>query len=145
MGAMPSWKNILTRIQEQNLEKAPPHVAALNLYAGRLTEVGDGHIVYEWDVNPDYMNPVAVFGGYLATLADQTCSFALMTQLSDDKNFTTSDLQMHFFRPVTKGTIHCEGRVLNMSKSQAYVEATFTNDEGKLVLKARAVERLLSA
>jgi len=142
---MPSWKNILKRIQEQDIEKAPPHVHALNLYAGRLAEVEEGRIVYEWDVNPDYMNPAAVFGGYLATLADQTCSFALMTELEDDKNFTTSDLQMHFFRPVTKGTIRCEGRVLNRSKTQAYVEATFTNEEGKLVLKARAVERILPA
>lgn len=142
---MPSWKNILKRIQDQDIEKAPPHVHALNLYAGRLSEVEEGRIVYEWDVNPDYMNPAAVFGGYLATLADQTCSFALMTELEDDKNFTTSDLQMHFFRPVTKGTIRCEGRVLNRSKTQAYVEATFTNEEGKLVLKARAVERILSA
>ncbi|MGK2741520.1 PaaI family thioesterase [Tepidicaulis sp. LMO-SS28] len=142
---MPSWKNILKRIQDQDIEKAPPHVHALNLYAGRLSEVEEGRIVYEWEVNPDYMNPAAVFGGYLATLADQTCSFALMTELEDDKNFTTSDLQMHFFRPVTKGTIRCEGRVLNRSKTQAYVEATFTNDEGKLVLKARAVERILAA
>lgn len=142
---MPSWRNILTRIQAQDVEKAPPHVQALKLYDGRLTEIGDGRITYVWQVNPDYMNPVAVFGGYLATLADQTCSFALMTLLPDDQNFTTSDLNVHYFRPVTKGTITCVGEVVNLSKTQAYVEATFTNDEGKIVLKARAVERLLKA
>jgi uncharacterized protein (TIGR00369 family) len=142
---MPSWSNILKRIEAGEMEKAPPHVAALNLYAGTLTVLAPGRIRYDWPVDPRYLNPAAVFGGYLATLADQTCSFALMTLLRDDQNFTTSDLQMHFFRPVTKGILACEGHVLNVSKTQAYVEAVFTNDDGKLALKARAVERIIPA
>ena len=133
---MPSWKNILTRIQAQDIEKAPPHVHALKLYDGKLTEIGEGRITYVWDVNPDYMNPAA-------GLAVQTCSFALMTLLPDDQNFTTVDLNIHYFRPVTQGKLTCVGEVVNLSKSQAYVEATFTNDDGKIALKARAVERLL--
>lgn len=142
---MPSWSNILKRITAGEVEKAPPHVTALNLYAGQLTVLDKGRIRYDWPVDQAYMNPVAVFGGYLATLADQTCSFALMTMLADDQNFTTSDLQMHFFRPVTKGILSCEGHVINVSKTQAYVEATFTNDDGKIALKARAVERIIGA
>ena len=142
---MPSWSNILKRIEAGEMEKAPPHVAALNLYAGTLTVLAPGRIRYDWPVDPRYLNPAEVFGGYLATLADQTCSFALMTLLRDDQNFTTSDLQMHFFRPVTKGILACEGHVLNVSKTQAYVEAVFTNDDGKLALKARAVERIIPA
>ena len=142
---MPSWKNILTRIQAQDVEKAPPHVHALRLYAGKLSEIEDGRIVYDWKVDQDFMNPASVFGGYLATLADQTCSFALMTLLPDDKNFTTADLNIHFFRPVTKGTLKCVGEVVNLSRTQAYVEATFYNGDGKIALKARAVERLLEA
>lgn len=142
---MPSWSNILKRIAAGEMEKAPPHVAALRLYAGRLTVLEPGRIRYDWPVDPDFLNPVAVFGGYLATLADQTCSFALMTLLADDQNFTTSDLQMHFFRPVTKGVLVCEGHVVNVSKTQAYVEATFINGDGKIALKARAVERIIAA
>ena len=142
---MPSWSRILKNIEAGDMEKAPPHVAALRLYAGKLTVLGAGRIRYDWPVDPAFLNPVAVFGGYLATLADQTCSFALMTMLSDDQNFTTSDLQMHFFRPVTKGILSCEGHVVNVSKTQAYVEATFTNEDGKLALKARAVERIIAA
>jgi hypothetical protein len=34
--------------------------------------------------------------------------------------------------------------VLNVSKTQGYVEAVFTNAEGKLALKARAVERIIA-
>ncbi|MBI1262044.1 MAG: hotdog fold thioesterase [Rhizobiales bacterium] len=142
---MPSWSNIMKRIAEGDASLAPPHVKALRLYDGRLTILAPGRIRYDWPVNPDFMNPVAVFGGYLATLADQTCSFALMTQLADDQNFTTVDLQMHFFRPVMSGNLACEGQVLNLSRTQAYVEAVFTNDEGKMVLKAHATERLLKA
>lgn len=140
---MPSWSKILARIEAQDTEKAPPHVHALDLYAGRLTVEGEGRILYVWDVDPRYMNPASVFGGYLATLADQTCSFALMTMLPDEQNFTTADLNLHFFRPVTGGKLYCRGEVLNLSRSQAYVEAVFTNDAGKLVLKARAVEKLI--
>src|SRR5690606_5273016 len=142
---MPSWGNILKRIEAGEMEKAPPHVSALNLYAGKLTVLEPGRIRYDWPVDPAYMNPAAVFGGYPATLADQTCSFALMTLPNDDQNFTTSDLQMHFFRPVTNGILACEGHVVNVSKTQAYVEATFINSEGNLALKARAVERIIPA
>lgn len=142
---MPSWSKILKRIAAGEMDKAPPHVAALNLYAGKLTVLEPGRIRYDWPVDPQYMNPVAIFGGYLATLADQTCSFALMTLLADDQNFTTIDLQTHFFRPVTTGILACEGHVVNVSKTQAYVETTFTNADGKIALKARAVERIIAA
>ena len=142
---MPSWQNILKRIASRDMEKAPPHVHALNLYAGTLDIIEPGRIVYTWPVDKAYLNPAAVFGGYLATLADQTCSFALMTMLEDDQNFTTSDLSIHFFRPVVSGNLVCEGYVLNKSRNQAYVEAVFTNDDGKIALKARAVERIIAA
>lgn len=142
---MPTWSNILERIQARDSAKAPPHVHALNLYEGSLTILGEGHIRFDWPVNQAYLNPAAVFGGYLATLADQTCSFALMTMLKDDQNFTTSDLSIHFFRPVVSGTLACEGKVVNVSKTQAYVEADFTLDTGKLALKARAIERIIPA
>lgn len=142
---MPSWAKILGRIADQDASKAPPHVSALNLYSGRLTVEAPGRIIYEWPVDPTYLNPVAVFGGYLATLADQTCSFALMSMLPDEQNFTTADLSMHFFRPAVEGTLYCRGEVINLSRTQAFVEAQFTNDQDKLVLKARAVERLIPA
>ncbi|MDE1172968.1 MAG: PaaI family thioesterase [Parvibaculaceae bacterium] len=142
---MPSWSKILKRIEERDTEKAPPHVTALNLYEGQLKIIAPGHIQFVWPVDPQYLNPAAVFGGYLATLADQTCSFALMSDLDDSQNFTTSDLQMHFFRPVTKGVLTCEGRVLNKSRNQAYVEASFLLEDGKLALKARAIEKIVPA
>src|SRR5690606_41864373 len=103
--SMISSRNHLHRIEDGEMAKAQPHLTALNLYAEKLTVLEPGRIRYDWPVDPAYMNPVAVFGGYLATLADQTCSFALMTLLKDDQNFTTSDLQMHFFRPVTSGIL----------------------------------------
>ena len=41
---MPSWANILKRIEAGEIEKAPPHVSALNLYAGKLTVLEPGRI-----------------------------------------------------------------------------------------------------
>ena len=95
-----------------------------------------------------FFNATATTEIYTLSLHDAlpiSCSFALMTLLKDDQNFTTIDLNTHFFRPVTGGTLKCVGEVVNVSKTQAYVEATFFNDEGKVALKARAVERLLKA
>ena len=42
---MPSWGNILKRIEAGEMEKAPPHVTALNLYAGKLTVLEPGRIL----------------------------------------------------------------------------------------------------
>ena len=44
---MPSWGNILKRIEKGEMEKAPPHVTALNLYAGKLTVLEPGRFTFD--------------------------------------------------------------------------------------------------
>lgn len=100
-----------------------------------------GRVWSQWPVDPDVFHARgAVFGGYLAAIADSTLGLAVMTVLGEDEVFTTSDLRVSFFRPAAGGTLRIEGRVVHRGRSMAHAEVDFTREDGKLVAKATATQ-----
>ena len=100
----------------------------------------EGRVYAEWPVSERFLNSRGhVFGGYFGVLADMTFCFTVMTILKGNEGFSTSDLRISYFRPVSGGTLHVEGRVLHRSRKSVHVEALFNNEEGKLVAKATGV------
>lgn len=86
-----------------------------------------------------------VFGGWIAALSDHVVSLAMATTLADGEAFTTQDLKIKMFRPVSAGEIRIEGLVRNRSKTTAYVEAEWLLPDGRLAAKAlawKAVRRI---
>ncbi len=105
----------------------------------------EGRVYAEWPVLRDYLNSRGhVFGGYFGVLADMTFCFTVMTILKGDEGFSTSDLRISYFRPVSDGTLHIEGRVLHRSRKSIHVEALFSNEAGKPVAKATGVMSIIS-
>jgi uncharacterized protein (TIGR00369 family) len=97
---------------------------------GRLTRWSEGYVEKEWKVGPgfctgDGTDQQALFGGYLAALADQVLTFAAMTVMDDKHAFKTSEVQVSFFRPITEGAVRIVGRVVNRSRTMFHVEAEF--------------------
>jgi len=84
----------------------------------------------------------SVFGGYLAALADSFTGLAMSSVLTDEEFFTTSDLRVAYFRPVTTD-LHIVAEVLNRGRRQAHVEATFVDDRDKVACKATATQVIL--
>jgi len=66
-----------------------------------------------------------------------------MTILKGDEGFSTSDLRITYFRPVSKGTLHIEGRVLHHSRKSVHVEALFNDEDGKLVAKGDGIMSIM--
>ena len=63
---------------------------------------------------------------------------AFVTTLAPDESFTTVDLSINFFRPVSQTVLRAEGRVINRGRNVGYVECDVTDQEGKHVAKARS-------
>jgi uncharacterized protein (TIGR00369 family) len=66
----------------------------------------------------------------------------MSTMLTDKEFFTTSDLRVAYFRPVTTD-LHIVAEVLNRGRRQAHVEATFVDERDKVACKATATQVIM--
>jgi uncharacterized protein (TIGR00369 family) len=132
------WRAILDSIVDGTGEP-PPAVVSLRLPG--MDGWDKGRVWGEWKVDPEMLTGVGtVFGGYIAALADSYVGLAMMSTLGEDEWFTTSDLRVSFFRPVTKGTLQVAAEVLNRGRRMAHCECVFVNDDDKVVAKATATQ-----
>ena len=121
----------------------PPIVATLRL--GLLDDWGDGWIRKTWTPAPDLRTADgALFGGYLAALADQALAFAAMTVTPDDKGFRTINLQVAFLRVTLEQRLLIEARVVAHTRQMITVRAEFRREDGQLIAEASAQQLLLT-
>ena len=59
----------------------------------------------------------------------------MSTALEPGEGFTTQDLQVKIFRPVSGDIIEIEAKVVNRSKTTGYVEADWRLPNGKLAAR----------
>jgi uncharacterized protein (TIGR00369 family) len=138
---MGRWATILDGIASGRPEPIP-FVNTLQMPG--ITRWERGRIWQEWTVRSDLFHPRgALFGGYLAALADRALGLVTMTVLEDDEAFTTADLNVSFFRPVSGGVLHIQAEVIHRGRSLIQAEATFTRDDGKLAAKASASQAVI--
>jgi len=138
---MAVWGEKLDQIVAGTNEPKPPCVVTLDL--PRLQGWLPGRVWAHWVVDPKMFHlGGAVFGGYLAALADQVLGLATMTVMEDGEAFTTSDLRVSFFRPVARGSLHIEAQVVHRGHGMVQTEVVFTRDDGKIAGKATATQVL---
>jgi uncharacterized protein (TIGR00369 family) len=116
---------------------APP-VARL-LQFDSILEVAEGRVVFEYHPNESQYNPMGtVHGGASSGVIDAAMGCAVITTLKQGEAFTTLDLQLRYFRPITEktGALQCAGVILQRGKTYATAEARLTGDGGKLYIHA---------
>jgi uncharacterized protein (TIGR00369 family) len=62
--------------------------------------------------------------------------YAYAATLGEGETFTTVELKINFFRPVRKGRLTAEARVVRAGNTLGYVECDVTDAEGKLAARA---------
>lgn len=82
-----------------------------------LDEVSRGRVKMYMDVRDDLrqVNDV-LHGGSIASLIDTAAAFAVITLIEPDQSATTTDLTIHFLRPVDSGRITAVARVLRAGR-----------------------------
>ncbi len=83
----------------------------------------------------------AVFGGYLACVADQFAGLAMFTVLPDAARFLTATAETAFHRPVRPGQLTIEATVVDLSGRNAVVEVLMYQD-GHTAAASRATQTI---
>jgi uncharacterized protein (TIGR00369 family) len=127
-----SGKEMLQGIIDGELPQ-PPISRGLTFW---LTEIGDGHAVFEGEPGPHLLNPMgAVHGGWALTLIDSVTGCAGLSLLPPGSGFTTIETKANFSRPITKdtGRVRAEARVVSRGRQIISAEAKVTDRDGKVL------------
>lgn len=133
---MSFWQDLLNGYIDGSVPEPVPNV---KLGMGTLDDWRPGYVAKNWPVDPELFHGRALFGGYIAALADQVLGLAAMTVLEESAFFGTTNMSINYLSPVTGGELFIEGQVVRQQSKSIYVECTFTVD-GTLVAKASATQ-----
>jgi acyl-CoA thioesterase len=87
-------------------------------------------------ITPRLFNPHQVIhGGVLYSMADTGMGAALYSSLDEGELCATVEIKITYFKPVMKGNLVCNTRVINRGKRISTLESEILND-GVLVGKA---------
>jgi uncharacterized protein (TIGR00369 family) len=98
-----------------------------------------GRSVWEMAADERFENPAGILqGGFLAALADSSMGAAAVTYAQGRRvGIANAEMKVSFLAPVRSGTtLRCEAVVVAGGRRTAFVEASVTDAEGRLVLRA---------
>lgn len=125
----------------------PPAFGAMGIRPDLwLKEYSYGRVLYEWpnDGSRD-INSGRAFGGWIAGLSDHIVSITMATAIEDGEWFTTMELQCRNLRPVEKGLITIEGRLVSRGRTTGFVEADWRDEKGRHLVRissAKAIRKM---
>ncbi len=124
--------------------RVPNSAPVSSLLGMELANVGAGLAGYTLELGERHHNPMgSVHGGVLCDLADIAMGTSVMTTLAEGETFSTLELKMNFIRPVFKGLVRCQAKVVNRGRNIAYCEADILDARGKLVARGVSTNMIL--
>lgn len=74
-------------------------------------------------------------GGMVSALADTAGGFAAATALEEGYKTVTSELKIHFFKPVVSKKVMAIGEIINIGKKLIVVESRIEDEDSKMLAK----------
>jgi uncharacterized protein (TIGR00369 family) len=128
-----------TDVEDSRLERARsafdkvPYAKLLGL---ELCELKSGDVTVCLDVRDDVkQNHGVVHGGAIASLIDTASAFVILTATDENERVTTTDLTIHYLRPVTAGRMLARARIIRGGRRRFVVNVEVEN-EGRLAATA---------
>ena len=81
-------------------------------------------------------NQGVMHGGAVASLIDTASAFAVVTQLEPEERVTTTDLTIHYLRPIVSGRLSATARIVRGGRRLFVLSIEVINDQQKLVATA---------
>jgi molybdopterin converting factor subunit 1 len=133
---------------EQFMELVGNHAPAwpnyVELLGMRPLLAEPGHVRMEFHATEQFLNPAGIVqGGFLTAMLDDTMGPAAIAQLGPGHFTPTLELKVSFLLPAGPGRLVCDGRVVHMGKSVAFLEGSLADDEGNVVATATATARVV--
>lgn len=121
-----------TDLENSRLErarKAFASVAYAKFLGLELCELKSGYVTVCLDVRDDLkQNHHVVHGGAIASLIDTASAFVILTAIDNDEKVTTTDLTIHYLRPVTAGRMLARARIIRGGRRRFVVNVEVEND-----------------
>ncbi len=127
----------LTGAEHERLRDLFQRVRYAKLLGIELDEATRGAVKMHMDAREDLRQVSDVLhGGSIASLVDTAAAFAVITMLEPDQRATTSDLTIHYLRPVSSGSVAAEARVLRSGRRLSVVTVNVFDNAQALVATA---------
>ena len=110
-----------------------------------LLEMRAGWVRMKLNYKPELMQPHAMHGGAIYSLADSAAAHALMSQTLPEQFATTVEQRINFFKAVQAQDLYAEAHIVHLGKTLAYSEVAITFEDGTLVAKSTATLMKLDA
>jgi uncharacterized protein (TIGR00369 family) len=111
-----------------------PYAKFLGLECGDLS---DGQASLHLEVRAELkQNQGVVHGGAIASLIDTASAFAVLTRLDLEERVTTTDLTIHYLRPVTEGRLTATARIVRGGRRLFVLTIDVSNNRDLLVATA---------
>jgi uncharacterized protein (TIGR00369 family) len=108
-----------------------------NFLGLELGEINYDRVSIHLDVREQLkQNRGVVHGGAIASLIDTASAFAVLTRIEPDEHVTTTDLTIHYLRPVTEGRLIATARIVKGGRRLFVLSIDVTNDSDRLVATA---------
>ena len=114
-----------------------PKPAANRLIGFDIVSFEPGKAVFAMEAGPQHANPMGTLhGGILCDIADAAMGVAYSTGLQEGESFTTLELKINFMKPVWRGHLRAEGKVVKRGRTVGLVECDVFDEKGSLVARA---------
>jgi uncharacterized protein (TIGR00369 family) len=111
-----------------------PYAKVLGLELG---EIRRGQATIHLTVRDELkQNQGVVHGGAVASLIDTAAAFAVVTELEAGERVTTTDLTIHYLRPVSSGRLSATARIVRGGRRLFVLSVEVTNDQQALLATA---------
>jgi uncharacterized protein (TIGR00369 family) len=111
-----------------------PYAKLLGLELG---PVSSGEVSIHLEIRDELrQNQGVVHGGAIASLIDTAAAFAVITQLDLDERVSTTDLTVHYLRPVSGGRLTATARIVRGGRRLFVLSVEVTNIRQDLIATA---------
>jgi uncharacterized protein (TIGR00369 family) len=116
-----------------NGEIPPPPVG--KTIGFRIAEIGPDVATFEMEADMTrHANPMGTMhGGVLCDLSDGAMGMAWASELDEGESFTTLELKINYLKPVWKGRLRAQARVIKRGKTVGLVNCDVSDENGDLV------------
>jgi len=123
-----------TDTEDSRLERARnafDKVAYARFLGLELCELKSGDVTVCLDVRDEVkQNHGVVHGGAIASLIDTASAFVILTAIDENERVTTTDLTIHYLRPVTLGRMLARARIVRGGRRRYVVNVEVENAGG---------------
>jgi uncharacterized protein (TIGR00369 family) len=127
------------------MESKQPLMPIAELLGMSLVSVEPGQAVLGYDTSEKHANTMGTLhGGVLCAIADTAMGVAFFTVLKEEESLTTLELKINYLKPVWKGKLTANAKVIKRGKITGLVECDILDENSQLIARASSTYMAIS-